>query len=416
MREVAVGKVPVSMPVLKPGAVIHGPKALTDTLLGDFARELRRRGFNVAGLIQRNQDVGDGCACVMELVDVASGDAIRISQDLGTGSNSCRVDPAGVAEAGSRLRAALDGKPDLVIVNKFGGLEKDGGGLADELLWAMSEGLPVLTAVSGRLMDDWLEFCGGHCDLLRPDEAALWAWWGGQRLYQDLLFGVGDGEVRRVTRGAHWLLVEGPDGCGLARVPRGADQAGRPLEDFAALGLKGLAALVQSTDLFEAALGVAAINAHYNRPDLVAGDGAGTNTNGLDAFTGEEGRVVCVGSFPDVARRMPRAQVIDALPGADEYPAAAADWLLPGCAAAVITASTLANRSLPRLLDLARGSRVALAGPGTPLTPRLFSYGVEILAGFVVDDPDGMADCVADDATPKRFKSFGRQVALRRPE
>ena len=32
MREVAVGMVPVSMPALKPGAVIHGPKAMTDAL------------------------------------------------------------------------------------------------------------------------------------------------------------------------------------------------------------------------------------------------------------------------------------------------------------------------------------------------------------------------------------------------
>ncbi|WP_246148852.1 DUF2478 domain-containing protein [Skermanella pratensis] len=403
--------VPVTMPALRPGAVIHGPKAMTDTLLGDFAGELQRRGFKVAGLIQRNLGAGDDCACAMELVDMASGEVIRISQDLGAGSTSCRVDPAGIAEAGSRLRSALDGKPDLVVVNKFGALEKDGGGLADELLWAMAEGLPVLTSVAGRLVGEWLEFCGGHCDLLRPDPAALWQWWGGQRLYRDLLLGVVDRPVGRIVRSAHWMLVEGSDACGLARLPRGADQAGRPLEAYAERGLGNLAGLVQSTDLFEAAVGLAALNAHYNRPDLEAGGG-----NGLDAFAAEEGRVVCVGAFPDISRRMPHALVIDAQPAAGEYPAAAADFLLPGCAAAVITASTLANRSLPRLLDLARGSRVALAGPGTPLTPRLFSYGVEILAGFVVDDPDGMVRSLAEGATPRGFRTFGRQVTLRRPE
>ena len=163
------------------------------------------------------------------------------------------------------------------------------------------------------------------------------------------------------------------------------------MEDFAAQGLRQLASLVNSIDLFEAALGLAALNAHYNRPDLEVGGG-----NGLDAFAEEEGRVVAIGSFPDIARRLPKALVVDAQPDAHEYPAAAADWLLPGCAAAVITASTLANRSLPRLLDLSRGSRVALAGPGTPLTPRLFSYGVEILAGFIVDDSAGMARCIAE--------------------
>jgi uncharacterized protein (DUF4213/DUF364 family) len=393
----AVGMVPVSMPALKPGAVIHGPRAMTDKLLGDFAREIQSRGFKVAGLIQRNGDAGDDCACVMELIDLGSGDTIRISQDLGAGSNSCRVDPGGIAEAGSRLRVSMNDKPDLVVVNKFGGLEKSGGGLSDELLWAMAEGLPVLTSVSGRLIDEWLEFSGGHCDLLRPDEAALWQWWGTQRLYQDLLLGVTDGPVSRITRSDHWLLIEGPDACGLARIPRGADQAGRSLEDLAAQGLRRLAGLVNSIDLFEAAVGLAALNAHYN------------------AFAEEDGRVVAIGSFPDIARRLPNALVVDAQPDAHEYPAAAADWLLPGCAAAVITASTIANRSLPRLLDLARGARVALAGPGTPLTPRLFSYGVEILAGFIVDDADGMAQCIAGGATPRGFRQFGRQVTVRRP-
>ena len=99
------------------------PEGHDDTLLADFAVEIQRRGFKVAGLIQRNGDTGDQCSCVMELIDLGSGDAIRISQELGAGSSSCRVDPGGIAEAGSRLRASLEDRPDLVVVNKFGGLE-----------------------------------------------------------------------------------------------------------------------------------------------------------------------------------------------------------------------------------------------------------------------------------------------------
>src|SRR5690242_3351601 len=106
------------MPALKPGAIIHGRKGMTDALLADFAQELARRGFRVGGVVQRNLGGGDNCACTMEMVDLASGESIPISQNLGAGSTSCRVDPAGLAEAASRLRSALDAKPDLVIVNK----------------------------------------------------------------------------------------------------------------------------------------------------------------------------------------------------------------------------------------------------------------------------------------------------------
>jgi nucleoside-triphosphatase THEP1 len=193
-------------PALKPGAVIHGPETDTDSLLAGFALELRRRGFRVGGIVQRNLRAAPDCTCEMELVDLATDETIPISQQLGKGSTACRVDPAGMAEAAGRLRQALDSRPDLVVVNKFGGLEKTGGGLAQELLWAMAEGLPVLTSVSVRFLDEWLAFCGGHCELLAPQEPALWRWWGPQRLYEDLLLGLADGPVRRIARGAHWLL------------------------------------------------------------------------------------------------------------------------------------------------------------------------------------------------------------------
>jgi uncharacterized protein len=396
-------------PALKPGAVIHGPETDTDSLLAGFALELRRRGFRVGGIVQRNLRAAPDCTCEMELVDLATDETIPISQQLGKGSTACRVDPAGMAEAAGRLRQALDSRPDLVVVNKFGGLEKTGGGLAQELLWAMAEGLPVLTSVSVRFLDEWLAFCGGHCELLAPQEPALWRWWGPQRLYEDLLLGLADGPVRRIARGAHWLLVQGPEGTGLARLPRGSDAQDRDLAAYQTRGLADLAGLARSWDPFETALGMAAINAHYNRPDLY-----GTTENGLEVFAEENGRVVAIGAFPNIAERLPDALVIDARPGPDDYPAPAADWLLPGCDAAVMTAATLGNRTLPRLLDLARGSRIALIGPGTPLTPRLFDYGIEVLAGFVADDPERLARCVEEGGSPRQFAQFGRPLTLRR--
>lgn len=407
---------PAQPPSLRPGAVVYGPGAAPDALLASFATTLRDRGFRVGGVVQRNVCArDDGCAERMELVDVASGRVINISQNLGSGSAACRVDPAGLAEASVVLRQAMAAGVDLLLVNKFSGQEKLGGGLAQEMLLAMAEGIPVLTAVGGRHLTEWHAFTGGLCDLLPPENDALWRWWGPHRLYRDLALGVADAEVHRVVCGGTWILVESAGGAGLARLPTPIEPpAAGHLAGYARRGLKALADLTVSWDPFDMTVAIAAINAAGNRVEPARGTTFGEPANGLDCFTDGDGRLVVVGAFPDLDRRLPGAEVIEATPGPDEYPAEAAGWLLPGCEAAVITASTLPNRSLPGLLEKARGARVALVGPGTPLSPRLFDHGIEVLAGFVVEDVQGLARAVADGSPPEAFRPFGRRVALRR--
>ncbi|CAO3423139.1 DUF2478 domain-containing protein [Azospirillum endophyticum] len=402
-------------PPLRPGAVIHGPGSHgIDRLLDGFAAELKRRGFRIGGLVQRNHGPGDDCAERMELVDVASGRAYDITQKLGRESQSCRVDPTGVAEASQAIRDAVASGVDLLVVNKFAGLESHGDGLSDEMLSAIAEGIPVLTSVGSRYLNEWQAATGGFCDLLSPVAEALWRWWGPQRMYQDLVQGVAEAEVRRVVTGAKWVLVETDDGLGVAARQAPAVSPAAAMDDprrWAGRSLRDLATMAaQSWDALEISVGVAALNAHYNRPDL-----AGTPGNGLDLFASVEGRVVVIGSFPQLARRLPRAQVIDMNPRDGEYPEAACDWLLPGAEAVAVTASTFANRTLPRLLRVSAGATVAMIGPGTPLTPRLFDYGVHSLAGFVAVDGEAVVRTIAGGGGSRDFHPYGRMVTLHRP-
>ena len=105
--------------------------------------------------------------------------------------------------------------------------------------------------------------------------------------------------------------------------------------------------------------------------------------------------------------------MIEAKPRPGELPTIAIDTVLPGCAAAVVSASSLVNRTLPRILRLAQGARVALIGPATPLTSRLHAYGIEIIGGFRVTDPDALASVVANGGLPRDFDRFGTFVHIR---
>lgn len=375
---------PTKAPFIRPGVVLHEHAAPVDELLAEFAVTLRRRGFDVAGCVRHQ----------FGLLDLAREQVVQ-----GTDIHHL---------AASTLRTAMRDDADLVVVGSFPAL----AAAAKEMLASVQGGgapaMPVLTALPGAEIQQWLAFAGQNGAMLSPDLPALWHWWGAERLYRDLTLGVANDEVRQIVCGPRWLMVQGPAGVGLAYLPRSAKELVVRLPALKRMSLRQLAELSASWDPLEMALGIAAINAHYNRVDLEAEMG-----NGADLFGGEVGRVVVVGAFPGLADSLPNPQVIETEPRAGEFPTVAMDTLLPGCAAAVVASSSLINRTLPRILRLAHGSRVAMVGPATPMTARLHHYGLEVLGGLVIRDPAGLAAAIRAGAMPREFTRFGQYMHIR---
>jgi len=374
---------PTKAPWISPGAVIHEPEAPVDAMIASFARAVAARGFSVAGCV-RIED---------QMIDLASGMPVALEPK---------------AAAARSLRAAMRDDADLAVIGDFAAFRHAATALTAEVGQGVSQGMPVLTTIADGSVQHWHDFVGTVCALIPPAMTGLWRWWGPERLYRDLALGVAADAVRQIVIGPRWLMVEGPAGAGLAYLPRNArDLIGR-LPEFRKMSLKQLAEYSGSWDPLEMALGIAAINAHYNRFDL-----AGAMGNGVESFRHEGGRVVVIGAFPGLSEILPNSQVIENDPRPGEYPTIAMDTLLPGCAAAVVASSTLVNRNLPRILRLAQGARIALVGPVTPLTPRLHAYGVDILGGLVVRDAKGLGEAIRAGALPREFSRFGQYLHLR---
>lgn len=159
-------------------AIGHDNGADADALLAQLVAELQAAGRRVQGLLMQHEGgmAGDtACGVEMFLVDVATSERYLVSQAMGSLSKACRADPQGFARATVVLRRALADKPDLVVLNRFGRLEAEGGGMSAELLDLMAEGVPVLTAVAPAYRDAWAAFSGGAA-VLPMDEAAARAW------------------------------------------------------------------------------------------------------------------------------------------------------------------------------------------------------------------------------------------------
>lgn len=144
-------------------------------LLADFCTRQRSAGRSVLGVVMRYRDQGPDRKRAMILIDIDSGTEYPVSQPLGTGAGACQLDPRGFADASAVFRDALRRAPEIVVCNRFGGLEAAGGGFADELLVLMASGIPVLTVVSEPYVAAWRTF-SGNAPLLPPEPDAWLAW------------------------------------------------------------------------------------------------------------------------------------------------------------------------------------------------------------------------------------------------
>jgi nucleoside-triphosphatase THEP1 len=145
-----------------------------DRVLHAFIAGLQRAGLRVRGLAQELCQTDHGCS--VSLIDLENGQRYGISQNLGRLSESCTVDPQGLAEASIVLRRIAEEGADLAVFNRFSGMEAGGEGFANEMLEIMSCGIPTIVIVREKWLPAWREFTGGLACELRPEAAALDAW------------------------------------------------------------------------------------------------------------------------------------------------------------------------------------------------------------------------------------------------
>ena len=166
---------PIETGGLRAAAIVDDGACDVDALLAAMARGQQSAGRRVRGVLMTHPDGDTGCAGAMVLVDLHTQEEYLVSQPMGRDSTACRADPQGFARASDVLRRAASEAPELVVSNRFGGLEAEGGGFCAELLDILAQDLPLLTTVAKRHVADWQRFTGGATVL--PAQADVVAEW-----------------------------------------------------------------------------------------------------------------------------------------------------------------------------------------------------------------------------------------------
>lgn len=139
-------------------AVLYESGDEIENLLADAADNLKARGFRLAGFVQRISASETKADCAMLLEDLTTSRCFSIAENRGPGARGCKLDVASLLNAGEAAAAALRLGADMLIINKFGKTEHEGGGLRPLIALAIDLCVPVLIAVPRRNWASWKVF------------------------------------------------------------------------------------------------------------------------------------------------------------------------------------------------------------------------------------------------------------------
>ena len=210
-----------------------------------------------------------------------------------------------------------------------------------------------------------------------------------------------DSIVREVNVCVFWTAVLSKN-CGLASTLHEGHPYHKIIREpgkFRGKSAFELAEYAKSDRLLEASIGMAAINSLIdidetrcitkNAFDILAEKGSGKN-------------IAIVGHFPWIPKLKKIARnlfVIEQRPREGDLPAEASEEILPQADVIGLTGTAFTNHTIENLLNLSKGKFIVMVGPTSPLSPILFDYGVDVIGGSKVVDPEKTIRSISEGAT-----------------
>ncbi|MBT6096598.1 MAG: DUF2478 domain-containing protein [Rhodospirillaceae bacterium] len=162
-------------------AAVYVPRQPRGNALARFIAGVKADGVRVGGMVQDVVLRDDGSRERIDTIDIATGKRIVINQSTNESlrNHECSLDVAALTETTSVLRRAVDDGAELIVVEKFGAKEAEGGGLSGDILDVIAAGVPMLVAVPETSLDAWIERTGGLGAQIEFSEQAFRDWWAG---------------------------------------------------------------------------------------------------------------------------------------------------------------------------------------------------------------------------------------------
>jgi len=230
-----------------------------------------------------------------------------------------------------------------------------------------------------------------------------------------------DATLDELTLGLTWTLARSGSGLGLAMSPEIPSRTLPWAGSLRGRAAHEVAGWVRSWQPHEAAVGMATLNALLNADNPLLASATPLYSHGpanlavfehfRDRLKGQ--RVVVIGRYPGLEALQAQVDltILERRPTDGDLPDQAAEYVIADADWVFATASSLTNKTFPRLAELARDARLVLMGPTTPWLEALYDYGVDYLAGVGVREPAALQQTVAEGGGTRIFDT-GVQYAL----
>lgn len=209
-------------------------------------------------------------------------------------------------------------------------------------------------------------------------------------------------EVERVLIGLNWILCQA-GATGIAETVGGGRWRHESPEPLAGRTLAELSLWLRKWDRQQAAIGLAAINAAINsEADMVYREGAlfrGTRAlpNAMEWFVPRiRGRKIALIGSQNPFGHVNAPLDLTHLPGAGGALHPATEVMLGNAEWAFVDAQCIADKTLPRVLELAKDARVVLYGPQVPWLEEWHDFGVDFLIGSQLDHGAALYSAIAE--------------------
>lgn len=220
--------------------------------------------------------------------------------------------------------------------------------------------------------------------------------------------------IQEIIIGLTWTLCEA-EGMGLCMSP------GIPIRTLPWSGTlvnkpaSELTSWVKSWESYQATVGMAVINAIINSNSPLSKTAEPLSPTGpsnlavfeyfLPLIRGK--RVAIVGRYPELSRyeKEMNLVVIERQPASGDLPDPACEFILPESEWVFLTATSIVNKTFPRLAELSKDATLVLMGPTLPWLSELAEMGVNYLAGVRVINPQALRQTVAEGGGTRIFET-----------
>lgn len=212
-------------------------------------------------------------------------------------------------------------------------------------------------------------------------------------------------EVERVLLGLHWTVCEAGS-IGIAETTGGGEWRREIQAPLAGRSLAELSLWVRKWDRQQAAIGLAAINAAINsEADMVYREGAlfrgrQALANAMEWFVPRlHDHKVAVVAADNPFVRLNEQVELTFLPGKEGALHPATEVMLSKMDWVFVEGQSVADKTLPRILELASDAQVVLYGPQVPWLEEWRDLGIDFLLGSQIDTHAVLYDTIAEGGT-----------------